>query len=344
MVVDGTRLFGMKHIIEGANDYFRDADREVLPLLAIDWSLLQLPVADTSGLSCDPFLADEIKEAVMSSKGDSSPGPDGFPMCFYQHFWSIIDVDVIRAVNDFSHGHRKLHPINFSWLFLFPKFVGSEDIDNFRPISLANCSYKIITKCIANRLKLTLDNIIDPMHTAFLSGRSILDSVALVDELLAHLHETKTPGMILKIDFKKAFDRINWSFILECLRRRGFPQLWVDWVEAIILSSHAAVLVNGEGGRFFKVHRGLKQGCPLSPLLFILAVDTLNGLLRHNASQNGIMGIGPSGGWSLLNLQFTDDTILCIRPTSQAIRRLRLILTSFSLSSGLDINYTKSTC
>lgn len=131
--------------------------------------------------------------------------------------------------------------------------------DNYRPISLANSYYKIITKCLANRMKTILGPIIDPFQSVFLSGRNILDSVVLVDEILSFLHETRSPGLIFKIDFRKAFDSINWSFILQCLRVRGFPPTWITWIEVVLTSSHSAVLVNGEGGRFFKVHRGLKQ-------------------------------------------------------------------------------------
>lgn len=146
--------------------------------------------------------------AINVSKGDNSPGPDGFSMQFYKSFWSLIGHDV-NVVNAFALERRNIHAINYSWLFLIQKSLLSADIDNFRPISLENCCYKIITKCVANRLKSVLDTIIDLLQTAFLSGRNILDSVAIVEEILSHLHETKQPGLLLKIDFKKSFNRIN---------------------------------------------------------------------------------------------------------------------------------------
>lgn len=154
----------------------------------------------------------------------------------------------------------------------------------------------------------------------------------IVNEILFYLHESRPPGLILKADFKKAFDSINWSFILQCLKVHGIPPVWITWVESVLSSSHSAVLVNGEGGHFFKVHRGLKQGCPLSPFLFILAVDTLGDLLRYNVALEEIQGISPCGIWNIHHLQFADDTIICIKPSTAAIHRLWDIPAGFSLA------------
>ena len=222
-----------------------------------------------------PFTEEEIKKAVFDSYPDGAPGPDGIPFFFYQHFWEVIKVDLIAMFNDFHKGELDIHRLNFAMLSLIPKEPDATSMKKFRPISLLNCSFKIFTKVLTNKLTRILQRLIASNQSAFLKGRYILESVVTAHEVVHSVHSGKKQGLVLKLDYEKAFDKVDLGFLLDLLKKRGFGDTWINWIQQITHNGSVGVKINNTESDFFLAGKGLRQGDPISPLLFNLVVDVL---------------------------------------------------------------------
>ena len=166
---------------------------------------------------------------------------------------------------------------------LIPKEPDATSIKKFRPISLLNCSFKIFTKVLTNRLNAVLNRLIASNQYAFLKGRFILESVVTAHEILHPVHSSGQSGLVLKLDYEKAFDKVNLDFLEELLRARGFGEKWIRWIHSITHGGSIGVKINQSESGFFPTGKGLRQGDPLSPLLFNLVVDALTKMLSKAA-------------------------------------------------------------
>lgn len=201
--------------------------------------------------------------------------------------------------------------LNFGVITLIPKVKEANRIQQYRPICLLNVSFKIFTKNATNRINSVVDRIVRPSQTAFMRGRNILDGLVVLHETIHELHRKKHSGIILKIDFEKAYDKVKWPFLLQTLRMKGFSPKWISWIESIISGGSVAIKVNDDVGRFFQTKKDLRQGDPLSPILFNLIADMLAIMIQRAQLAGQIDGIVPhliDGGLSIL--QYADDTIL----------------------------------
>jgi hypothetical protein len=159
------------------------------------------------------FSEKEVREAIFQMKHNKAPGPDGFPAELYQVFWSLIKNDLITLFRDFHVGNLPLFSVNFGIINLLPKEKEVKKIQQYRPICMLNVSFKIFTKVLANRLSSIACKVIKPSQTTFLPGRYILEGVVILHETIHELHRKKQKGLILKLDFEKAYDKVNWSFL-----------------------------------------------------------------------------------------------------------------------------------
>ena len=158
------------------------------------------------------YSEEEVKRAVFQMKHNSAPGPDGFPAEFYQNFWDVIKSDLLQLFACLHNGQLELFRLNFGEIILLPKVNEAERIQQFRPICLLNVSFKIFTKVATLRLNSVADHVVRLSQTAFMQGRNILDTVAILHETVHELYRKKLRGVILKIDFKKACGKIKWCF------------------------------------------------------------------------------------------------------------------------------------
>ncbi|GJT34880.1 RNA-directed DNA polymerase, eukaryota [Tanacetum coccineum] len=259
-------------------------------------------------LECDVSY-DEIKAAVWDCGTDKTPGPDGFPFEFFRRYWSFINQDVLMAVKAFFLDGQFPRGCNSSFTALIPKIQEAKLVKDFRPISLIGSVYKNITKILANRLCLVLPCLISDVQSAFVSSRQILDGPFILNELISWCKHKKFKGMIFKVDFEKAFDSVKWEFLEETLKSFGFGHRWCKWISGCLNNARGSVLVNGNPTSEFQFFKGLKQGDPLSPFLFILIMETLHLSFKRILSAGLYKGISITRSFMILHLFYTDDVI-----------------------------------
>ena len=219
------------------------------------------------------------------------------------------------AVFEEFHQHCKFEKsLNATFIALIPKKNGASNIRDFRPISLVGSLYKILAKVLANRLKMVLDQLISESQNSFVGGRQILNSVLIANECVDSKLKSKVSGVICKLDIEKAYDNKNWEALLKLLKKIGFGEKWCSWIRTCISTVQFSVLVNGSLADFFGSSRGLRQGDPLSLLLFLVMMEVFSRMVKRMEGVGLISGFKANGrggrGECISNLLFLDDTIL----------------------------------
>uniref|UniRef100_A0A0A9GRN8 Reverse transcriptase domain-containing protein n=1 Tax=Arundo donax TaxID=35708 RepID=A0A0A9GRN8_ARUDO len=245
---------------------------------------------------------------------NKAAGPDVFPVEFFQNCWGIIKNDILNMFNDFFNGTLDVNRLNYGIITLIPKCANAERIQQYRPICLLNCVYKWITKGMTIKIEPFMHKWISKCQNAFIKGRNIMDGVMSLHDIL---HETKRKnqvGVILKLDFEKAYNEENWDFLFSCLEARGFSPLWQRWIKQVVTGGTLSVKLNNQIGPYFKSHNGVRQGDPLSPFLFNLLADVLAKMIEKAQSNNLVEGlIAHLFDKGIGILQYVDDTILCLK-------------------------------
>jgi hypothetical protein len=224
----------LTHAVEFYKNLFGSEQESGVKLDEELWSREDRVTLQENDLLEAPFSEDEIKKAIFESYADGAPGPDGFSFMFYHHFWDLIKGDFMRVVKDFESVHLNLDRLNYAVITLIPKEPEAKLLKKFRPISLLNCSFKIFGKAINNRLIKLADRLILKNQSSFIKGRFILESVVAAHEIIHDIYKNKESGVVLKLDYEKAYDRVTWSFLEKMLISRGFGEKWVKWVMKIV--------------------------------------------------------------------------------------------------------------
>lgn len=288
---------------------------------------------------------EEIKDALFSMDPNKAPGPDGFTPLFYQKYWDIIHSDLFDAIKSFMTNGHMLREWNHTNISLIPKIAAPESMDHFRPISLCNVSFRILSKVLANRLKPLLEKIISPTQSAFVKGRLIQDNIVLAHEIIRKLKRKKGADgcMAVKLDMSKAFDRVEWGFLLDTLKAFGFCDKWTNWIHQCISTTSLSFKVNGSPTGLLKPGRGIRQGDPLSPFLFIICAEVLSRMLSKAERDKQIHGIQISRGDNAIShLLFADDSFVFCRANVTECHILKDILATYKRVSGQEINFHKS--
>ena len=249
-------------------------------------------------------------------------------------------------VQSFFASGLMLKEMNHTFITLIPKTPNPSTVHNFRPISLCNISYKIISKTLANRLKILLPKLITPWQAAAGPGRNIQDNSIIAHEIFHTLHQkrTGTSGMAaLNLDLEKAFDKVEWPFLLSIFKHFGFSDKWIQMISQCISTPSFFILINGSPAGFFTSNRGIRQGDPISPFLFILVTDVLSRLFLQKEADSSLQGIKIARNCPpISHLMFVDDLVVFSRANHDDLATVQSCLTQFQTWSGLSINKRKS--
>ncbi|WVZ53201.1 hypothetical protein U9M48_004174 [Paspalum notatum var. saurae] len=277
-----------------------------------DLSAFHSQQLDLSSLD-EPFTLEEVWATIKDMPLDKAPGPDGFT--------------------------GRL--LNSAFITLIPKSAEAASVKDYRSISLVHSFAKLVTKILANRLAPLLPTLVSINQSAFVRGRSIHDNFMLVQQLAKKLHLSKEPHLLLKLDISKAFDTVSWSFLIEIMLHLGFGLRWCNLICLLLSSSTTQILINGQPGTPISHLRGLRQGDPLSPMLFILVMDVLNSLVSKASSEGLLLPLAGQHSTHRISL-YADDVALFIRPTVGDLRLIRDLLDCFGQVAGLKTNLLKS--
>uniref|UniRef100_A0A803Q6A7 Reverse transcriptase domain-containing protein n=1 Tax=Cannabis sativa TaxID=3483 RepID=A0A803Q6A7_CANSA len=288
---------------------------------------------------------DEVKRVLFAMSNHKAPGPDGMSVLFYKHYWESVGADFCDAVSDFFITGKMHRGINATNVVLIPKVQNPVRTSQFRPISLCNVVYKVISKILANRIKPLLPSLICPTQAAFVPGRNIHDNNVIVQEIIHSFNRKKgKEGLFaIKIDLVKAYDRLSWKFIDHMLACYGVPQQFRLWISQCISTTSLNICLNGGPVGSLKPACGLRQGDPLSPYLFIWAAEALSRLFNEALDNGSIQGIKLSrGGPTLSHIFFADDLILVGRANLVEANRYWQCLENFCSWSGQQVNKLKT--
>ena len=288
----------------------------------------------------------EVKEAMFAVNAEKSPGLDGFSSSFYHTHWNEIGPDLLEEVESVFRTGILPCGINATQVCLIPKIKSPQRVSDYRPITLCNVYYKVYSKILQRRLQPLLGKIISENQLALVPGRAIGDNVLITHEVLHTLKTSKAEqgvSMAVKMDMSKAYDRLEWNFISSVLERLGFHHLWIGLIMQCISTVTYSFLINGSPRGKVSPSRGIRQGDPFSPYIFILCSEVLSGLCNKAQGDGSIQGIQVARGCPRINhLLFANDTMFFLKADKRSSAALKEILNRYEKASGQSISREKS--
>ena len=290
-----------------------------------------------------PVTPTEIQQALHTLLNDKVSGPDGFTKEFFEAAWPIVGRDFIVAVQSFFLFGFMPTGVNATILTLVRKTTNAQTMKDYRPIACCNLLYKVISKVLANRLKIIFPDAVERNQCAFITERLLLENVLLASELVDGYHRNgKKEKCAIKFDISKAFDTVKWSFIISVLQAMGLPSQFIHWIRLCISTAAFSVSVNGSLEGFFTSARGIRQGCSLSPYLYVILSNVLSKLLNEAAEADEFAYHPQCQGVQLTHLSFADDILVLTNGMPESLLGVIGVMNRFAHMSGLRINVSKS--
>ena len=343
---NGENITDQTYILKSVREFYENLFENKDHLLHdfdLDNTLRDIPYTKLSETEAEKLegvlTVKEIGDALYKMKTNKTPGIDGFPAEFYKTFWLKLKYFVLRSLNcSFRKGELSIS-LRQTIITCLPKGnKPREKLKNWRPLSMLSVVYKIASASLANRIKPVLDKIISKTQNGFVPGRYIGESTRLVYDIMHCTEKYDISGLLMLIDFEKAFDSISWKFLYNTLELFGFGPTIIRWIKVLNYNIIASVLQCGFLSESFKVGRGCKQGDPIAPYLFIICGQILSLLMTHNKD---ISGITIDGNEFILT-QFADDTTLFLDGSQESLQAALNILEIYGSISGLKVNTEKT--
>uniref|UniRef100_A0A803QGH1 Reverse transcriptase domain-containing protein n=1 Tax=Cannabis sativa TaxID=3483 RepID=A0A803QGH1_CANSA len=289
------------------------------------------------------YTMEELKDAVFGIPAVKAPGPDGYNSSFYHDNWELVKQDIFEAITSFLHSGHLLKELNSTIINLVPKSKCPNVVSDYRPIACCNVLYKVATKMICSRLKLILPDIIAQNQGGFIKGRFIAHNIMVCQDLIRHYgRKNAKANCMIKLDLQKAYDTMEWSFLEEMLHAFQFPSSFIKLVMICITTPRFSLLFNGFLHGFFEAKRGLRQGDPMSPLLFVLGMEYLSKIMKKIGDTEDFQFHERCGGLKINHLSFADDVLLFCRGDFKSVYLMLKGLKLFSMTSGLQPNKKKT--
>ena len=331
-------------ILETARDFYqRLYTAEPTNLDDQKWLLqhIEKKLTNEERQDCEgPMKTKETTKAAQELNNNKAPGPDGIPVEFYKHFWNQLMQPLTDLYNYNYDNEAMTESQQSAILRLLYKKKDKERLKNWRPISLLNTDYKIAAKVIANRLKPVLDTIIHEDQTCGIPGRTIYENIFKLRDIVHHTHRNKHQVILISLDQEKAFDRVDRIFLEKTLNTMNFGPSFNNWIRTLYFNANATITNNGWFSDPVKLMRGLRQGCPLSPLLYVLVAETLGQAIRQDPHIKGTHIPGGNGETDKLT-QYADDATLILKDELSVLRSFDII-GRYEQGSGSKLNYEKS--
>ena len=287
----------------------------------------------------EPLTLDKVSRALFDMKNNKSPGIDGFPAEFYKYFWQELKFIVLRMFKSCYEAGTMPVSLQEGVITLIPKSGKPRNlINSYRPITLLNTSYKLLSASIANRYKESIHKLVDPEQSGFIKGRFIGDNTRLMSDVMAYLRHEKRSGIFLSLDIEGAFNTVSWKFIKAVLSKYKFPDEMIRWFNLMNEGTNARILYNGHLSEKISMFRACRQGDPISPYIFLLAIEGLAAKIRQN---NTIKGITISGVEVKVS-SYADDTLFFLDGSVNSCRHLFHDLGVYAKFSGLRPNIAKT--
>ncbi|CAI5484034.1 unnamed protein product [Closterium sp. Yama58-4] len=335
----GAMYQGPKEVLKAAADHFRSAFSEVVPEEEVDWGAFsegaKFSEADAELLGA-VWTEEEVKQALESLPKGKSPGQDGLPAEFFIAHWELLKKHVMDFVGEFAEKAKMPESLSTSVTVLLHKKGPTDQLGNYRPITLLSAMYKVITKVMATRLKKVLGKVLSKEQHGFLPGKSLADAVSVVADAVEAANSGGEDWLLLLVDFQKAYDTVSRSFLFRFMKELGMPENFIGWTRGLHADAGTRIIINGWLSDRVEMCRGVRQGCPLAPYIFLCALEPL-----CRATQREGLGIGPVGKEPLAYVGYADDTSFLLSGEAQ-LRRTVEVLDTFGKQSGLKVNCDKS--
>lgn len=330
-------------IINAFRDFYINLyTEEPIDISLMNDFLTDFPKLDTTlSDQCEgPITLDEIIYALKNMQNNKSPGPDGLTKEFYQSFSHLLFPVLVQLYKIISDSGILTESQRLSYITLICKDPDhSEQLKTWRPISLLNYDYKILSKIITNRLSNVMENLIHPDQASGVRTRSILDNAHLLRNICDYVSQKNIACAWINLDFEKAYDRVNMNFLFSVLKSAGFGPSFINWVKILYNQISSSVLVNNHISEPFNLSRGLRQGCSLSPLLFVLCLEPLAIKVRSSANISGLTLPGTT--IAVKQIMYADD-VTGVFTTNLGMKSFMSIVINFCKASGSKINFTKT--
>ena len=340
---NGETFSQSKDILNCLRNFYQDLytaepiDDDVAEMFLKD--LPSLSSDDSSSLEMD-FSFVEFETSLKQMQDNKSPGPDGLTKAFYVKFFDLIGETLVKLSRVIFENKHLTESQRLSYITLLCKDANNAStMKNWRPISLLNYDYKIISKSITNRLSTVIETLVHEDQTCAVKGRSIFDNIHLLRNVIDYVEQKNLPCIFLNLDQEKAFDRVSYEFLFKCLETYGFGENFIRWIKILYTDIHSSVLVNQFISEPIDIGRGVRQGCALSPLLYVLCLEPFINQVRLDTDIHGLPL--PGSRHTAKCVYYADDGTAILNDLLSC-KRLLYKSQLFERASGSKINVTKT--